>query len=41
MSEAIVRRALKLVQVADSPVYLFTLRAREVFTKFSQSLLGR
>jgi DGQHR domain-containing protein len=31
VSEAIVRRALKLVQVSDAPVYLFTLRAGEVF----------
>ena len=41
MSEAIVRRALKLVQVADSPVYLFTLRASEVFRVAELSPRGR
>ena len=41
MSEEIVRRALKLVQVADSPVYLFTLRASEVFRVAELSRVAR
>jgi len=41
VTEAIVRRALKLVQVADSPVYLFTLRAREVFRVAELSRVAR